>query len=184
MLMFSLLKAVPDSMSLVFVGDIDQLPSVGAGNVLRDMIDSAQFPVVRLTRIFRQAQSSRIITNAHRINQGQMPDLSNGRGVTSSLLSRRIRMPLPEGQNRLGKIHVAADGHAADKPAVSRLVDSVQRRRDLLLQRETAGIALPRAPRELDGPVPGKTAGLFFGDHTALRRFQRIFMSNCSINCK
>jgi exodeoxyribonuclease V alpha subunit len=80
MLMFSLLKAVPDSMSLVFVGDIDQLPSVGAGNVLRDMIDSAQFPVVRLTRIFRQAQSSRIITNAHRINRGQMPDLSNGRG--------------------------------------------------------------------------------------------------------
>ena len=80
MLMFSLLKAVPDSMSLVFVGDIDQLPSVGAGNVLRDMIDSAQFPVIRLTRIFRQAQSSRIITNAHRINRGQMPDLSNGRG--------------------------------------------------------------------------------------------------------
>ena len=79
MLMYHLLKAVPDSMILVFVGDVDQLPSVGAGNVLRDMIDSDCFPVVRLTRIFRQAQASRIIMNAHRINRGQMPDLSNGR---------------------------------------------------------------------------------------------------------
>ena len=79
MLMYHLLKAVPDSMSLILVGDVDQLPSVGAGNVLRDIIDSAQFPVVRLARIFRQAQKSRIIMNAHRINQGQMPDLSNGR---------------------------------------------------------------------------------------------------------
>ena len=79
MLMYNLLKAVPDAMTLVFVGDIDQLPSVGAGNVLRDMIDSECFPVVRLTRIFRQAQSSRIIMSAHRINGGKMPDLSNGR---------------------------------------------------------------------------------------------------------
>ena len=79
LLMHNLLKAIPDSMTLILVGDIDQLPSVGAGNVLRDMIDSRCFPVVRLTRIFRQAQTSRIITNAHRINRGQMPDLSNGR---------------------------------------------------------------------------------------------------------
>ena len=79
LLMHNLLKAIPDTMTLILVGDIDQLPSVGAGNVLRDMIDSRCFPVVRLTRIFRQAQTSRIITNAHRINRGQMPDLSNGR---------------------------------------------------------------------------------------------------------
>ena len=79
MLMYNLLKAVPDAMTLIFVGDIDQLPSVGAGNVLRDMIDSECFPVVRLTRIFRQAQTSRIIMSAHRINGGKMPDLSNGR---------------------------------------------------------------------------------------------------------
>ncbi|MBQ9493903.1 MAG: ATP-dependent RecD-like DNA helicase [Oscillibacter sp.] len=78
-LMYNLLKAVPDDMTLIFVGDIDQLPSVGAGNVLRDMIDSECFPVVRLTRIFRQAQSSRIIMSAHRINGGKMPDLSNGK---------------------------------------------------------------------------------------------------------
>ena len=77
-LMNSLLKAIPPQMRLILVGDIDQLPSVGAGNVLRDMIDSGRFPVTRLTRIFRQAHASRIITNAHRINRGQMPDLSNG----------------------------------------------------------------------------------------------------------
>jgi exodeoxyribonuclease V alpha subunit len=79
MLMYNLLKAVPDTMAVIFVGDVDQLPSVGAGNVLRDMIDSNCFPVVRLTRIFRQAQTSRIIMNAHRINAGKMPDISNGK---------------------------------------------------------------------------------------------------------
>ncbi len=79
MLMYSLLRAVPDSMTLILVGDVDQLPSVGAGNVLRDIIASDCFPVVRLTRIFRQARESRIILNAHRINAGQMPDLSNGK---------------------------------------------------------------------------------------------------------
>lgn len=79
LLFYNLLKAVPDTMTLILVGDIDQLPSVGAGNVLRDIIDAGCFPVVRLTRIFRQAQTSRIITNAHRINAGRMPDISNGR---------------------------------------------------------------------------------------------------------
>ena len=78
-LMNSLLKAVPSHMRLILVGDIDQLPSVGAGNVLRDIIDSGVVPVIRLTKIFRQAQTSRIITNAHKINQGIFPDISNGR---------------------------------------------------------------------------------------------------------
>ncbi len=80
-LMNSLLKAIPPAMRLIMVGDIDQLPSVGAGNVLRDIIDSGAFPVVRLTRIFRQAQTSRIIMNAHRINEGRMPDISNGKNT-------------------------------------------------------------------------------------------------------
>ncbi len=80
-LMNSLLKAIPPTMRLIMVGDIDQLPSVGAGNVLRDIIDSDVFPVVRLTRIFRQAQTSRIIMNAHRINEGKMPDISNGKNA-------------------------------------------------------------------------------------------------------
>ena len=79
LLMNNLLKAVPVGMRLVLVGDIDQLPSVGAGNVLRDVIDSQRIPVVRLVRIFRQAQKSRIVMNAHAINQGRVPDTSNGR---------------------------------------------------------------------------------------------------------
>jgi exodeoxyribonuclease V alpha subunit len=81
MLMYSLLRAVPDTMRVILVGDVDQLPSVGAGNVLRDIIESAVFPVITLTKIFRQAASSRIITNAHKINHGEYPDLSNGKGT-------------------------------------------------------------------------------------------------------
>ena len=79
MLMYNLLKALPQQMSLILVGDIDQLPSVGAGNVLRDIIDSGCVPVVRLTRIFRQAQGSRIIMNAHRINKGEGIDMRGGK---------------------------------------------------------------------------------------------------------
>lgn len=68
-----LLKAVPPGAHLLLVGDVDQLPSVGAGNVLRDVIDSGEVAVVRLQTIFRQSAGSYIITNAHRINQGQFP---------------------------------------------------------------------------------------------------------------
>lgn len=69
-----LLKAVPDRASLLIVGDVDQLPSVGPGAVLADMIESCRIPTVRLTEIFRQARASRIIVNAHRINHGQLPE--------------------------------------------------------------------------------------------------------------
>ncbi len=78
LLFYNLMKAIPSNMRLILVGDIDQLPSVGAGNVLRDIIDSQQISVVRLTRIFRQAQSSRIVMNAHAINAGQFPNIRNG----------------------------------------------------------------------------------------------------------
>ena len=81
MLMYNLMKAIPTNMRLVLVGDIDQLPSVGAGNVLRDIIDSERVPVIRLTRIFRQAQTSRIVMNAHAINNGSFPDISNGKNT-------------------------------------------------------------------------------------------------------
>jgi exodeoxyribonuclease V alpha subunit len=74
-LMHQLLRALPVSASLLMVGDADQLPSVGPGMVLRDIIESGVVPVVRLTEIFRQATHSKIITNAHRINQGLAPDL-------------------------------------------------------------------------------------------------------------
>lgn len=73
-LMNSLLKAIPDGMRLVLVGDVDQLPSVGCGCVLKDIIQSECIPTVRLKTIFRQAQDSGIIMNAHRINAGQEPD--------------------------------------------------------------------------------------------------------------
>ncbi|GAB6056948.1 SF1B family DNA helicase RecD2 [Desulfonatronum parangueonense] len=74
-LMYHLIQAVPLGCAVVLVGDIDQLPSVGAGNVLRDIIVSGVVPVVTLNEIFRQALDSSIIINAHKINAGQMPDL-------------------------------------------------------------------------------------------------------------
>ena len=74
-LMYSFLKALPDNCRLILVGDVDQLPSVGPGNVLNDLINSEKIPTTRLTEIFRQAANSQIITNAHRINQGLFPDL-------------------------------------------------------------------------------------------------------------
>ena len=75
-LAYNLLKALQPGTHLLLVGDVDQLPSVGAGDVLRDIIASGQAPVTRLSAIFRQAAGSQIITNAHRINQGQMPVFS------------------------------------------------------------------------------------------------------------
>ena len=80
LLMRSLLRALPDSAALLIVGDVDQLPSVGPGQVLADIINSDAVPVVRLTEVFRQAAQSRIITNAHRINEGRMPELSAEEG--------------------------------------------------------------------------------------------------------
>jgi exodeoxyribonuclease V alpha subunit len=80
MLMQALMKAIPDNAALLIVGDIDQLPSVGPGQVLADVISSGAVPVVRLTEVFRQAAQSRIITSAHRINQGSIPDLSRPEG--------------------------------------------------------------------------------------------------------
>lgn len=80
LLMYHLLKAVPDTAVLILVGDVDQLPSVGPGNVFRDIILSGRLPVVKLTRIFRQAAESLIITNAHRINEGEFPQIPEGEG--------------------------------------------------------------------------------------------------------
>jgi exodeoxyribonuclease V alpha subunit len=75
LLMHHLLKAIPSHAHLILVGDVDQLPSVGPGNVLRDIIKSGRFTVVTLTEIFRQAQESMIVVNAHKVNQGQFPVL-------------------------------------------------------------------------------------------------------------
>ncbi len=76
-LMSHFLKAVPDSAVLIMVGDINQLPSVGAGNVLKDLINSGRIPCIELNEIFRQSEGSAIIINAHKINNGFMPEMSN-----------------------------------------------------------------------------------------------------------
>lgn len=76
-LMNSLMKAIPLRMKLIMVGDVDQLPSIGCGTVLKDIIDSGKIPVAKLTKIYRQGNESKIILNAHAINDGKMPDLSN-----------------------------------------------------------------------------------------------------------
>ena len=80
LLMRALLAAVPDGAALLIVGDVDQLPSVGPGQVLADIIASGAVPVVRLTEVFRQAARSRIVTTAHGINRGAIPDLSRPEG--------------------------------------------------------------------------------------------------------
>ena len=79
-IMRALLRALPDQAALLLVGDVDQLPSVGPGQVLADIIASGAAPVVRLTEVFRRAAESRIIVNAHRINQGFMPELAPADG--------------------------------------------------------------------------------------------------------
>ena len=75
LLMHALLRALARNSALILVGDVDQLPSVGPGNALRDLIESGLVPVVRLTEVFRQAAASKIITSAHLIRQGRMPEL-------------------------------------------------------------------------------------------------------------
>ena len=79
-LMYHLVKAIPSNARLILIGDIDQLPSVGPGNVLKDLIHSTTLPVSRLRHIFRQGKNSRIVTNAHRINAGYFPDISPQKG--------------------------------------------------------------------------------------------------------
>lgn len=76
-LMHALLKAILVGTRVIFVGDVNQLPSVGAGNVLKDMIASERFPVIKLTRIFRQSEESKIVLNAHKINAGEEISLDN-----------------------------------------------------------------------------------------------------------
>lgn len=91
----SLLKAIPPDAQLLLVGDIDQLPSVGPGNVLRDVIASEHIPVVQLTQVFRQAAQSAIVSNAHRINSGQYP-LSESISLTPKSDCLWLNAPEPQ----------------------------------------------------------------------------------------
>jgi len=86
-LMQALLRAVPPHSAVILVGDVDQLPSVGPGQVLADVIGSGAVPVVRLTEVFRQASESRIIVNAHRINRGEMPETTGGGDASDFYIS-------------------------------------------------------------------------------------------------
>ena len=95
MLMDSLLAALPRGARLIMVGDADQLPSVGAGNVLRDIIDSGSVTCIKLTEIFRQARESMIVVNAHRINHGEMP-LINDADNDFFLVRRDDPISIPE----------------------------------------------------------------------------------------
>ena len=119
-LMRAVLRALPEGSALLLVGDVDQLPSVGPGQVLADIIESSAVPVVRLTEVFRQAAESRIITNAHRINHGQMPDLATAEagdfyfvdaaeaeeGVRKLLAIVRERIPKRFGLDQIRDIQV------------------------------------------------------------------------------
>jgi len=87
-LAYALLKALPSATHLILLGDIDQLPSVGAGNFLNDCIGSGQIPTIRLTEIFRQARDSMIIVNAHRINQGEFPHMTPSGEITDFMFIR------------------------------------------------------------------------------------------------
>jgi exodeoxyribonuclease V alpha subunit len=106
LLMYHFLKAVPQKATLILVGDIDQLPSVGPGNVLKDIIGSAIVPVVRLNEIFRQSERSMIIVNAHRVNRGEMPGGESGPEHINDFYFSAIEEP----EEVLGKIvHLCKD---------------------------------------------------------------------------
>jgi exodeoxyribonuclease V alpha subunit len=88
-LMSALTRALPTNANFILVGDVDQLPSVGPGSVLGDIIASGVVPVVRLTEVFRQAANSHIITNAHRINRGLFPDTTDSADITDFYFIQR-----------------------------------------------------------------------------------------------
>ena len=120
-LMHALLKAVVEGQRLILIGDADQLPSVGAGNVLKDIIRSGRIPVVRLVQIFRQASKSAIVMNAHRINKGEYP-ISNEKGTDFFFMKRSVqeevkdtiiqlittRLPKYQGFNSIKDIQILA----------------------------------------------------------------------------
>ena len=144
-LMHALVKAVPDKAALLIVGDIDQLPSVGPGQVLADIIASGAVPVVRLTEVFRQAAQSRIITSAHRINQGCMPDLASParRAISTSCKPTTRKTAVP----RIIELVENADPQALRPRSHPRhpgsLPDEPGRRRRALPQHRAAGGTQP-----------------------------------------
>lgn len=102
-LMFHLITAVNDNTTVVFVGDVDQLPSVGPGSVLKDLIASGKIPCIILTKIFRQAEKSDIVLNAHRINKGEMPALNYIKNTDFIFLEENNNSKIPQKILQLAK---------------------------------------------------------------------------------
>ena len=113
-LMASLLDAVPQGMRVVLVGDVDQLPSVGPGSVLRDAIDSGMVPTVRLRKIFRQAQNSDIVMNAHAINEGKLPHMQNRKGTDFWMVKRDSQEEISATIDYLVSTHLPKMGFRRD----------------------------------------------------------------------
>ena len=155
-LMNALLRALPSSARLILVGDADQLPSVGAGNVLRDIIGSGAVPVTHLTEIFRQAQESDIVMNAHRINRGESPwlktrkdgdfffieepDPAKGLEIIRDLCSRRL--PARYGLDPVADIQVLSPMYRGE-------IGVDQLNRELQQTLNPAGATLKQGDREL-----------------------------------
>ena len=137
-LMCALLRAIKPGARLVIIGDSDQLPSVGAGNVLRDILESNRFATVRLCEIFRQAQESLIVTNAHAINQGQMPNMAvknNDFFFLSRTSDREIALTIADlCKNRLPKTYGEVARQGIQVIAPSRKGESGTEQLNLLLQ--------------------------------------------------
>ena len=147
-LMHALLRAMPPGAGLLLVGDVDQLPSVGPGLVLRHLIDSGAVPTARLTEIFRQAAESRIITNAHRINAGEMPDLQPPETGETRFLFHRTRGTRTHRRHAggtRGRAHPAEMGFRSRARHPGALSHEPRPRRRAALERPAAGNAQPDA---------------------------------------
>ena len=150
-LMNNLLKAVSAKTILILVGDVDQLPSVGAGNILRDMIGSEIIPVTNLSKIFRQAEKSQIIVTAHRINKGLFPDITSGRDSDFFFIEEedneqippmildlcKRRLPKKYGFNHVKDIQVLTPMYRGDTGAnnLNNLLQEELNQNDIVFQR-------------------------------------------------
>lgn len=189
-LIYSLLKAVKPGAKLIFSGDSDQLPSVGPGNVLKDIIDSGLVPVIRLERIFRQAQESLIVMNAHKINKGEMPNIGihdkdffflqrhSGEIVSATIIDLyRNRLPRSYGINPLTSIQVLSPSKksAAGSVSLNSELQKALNPPDMLKQEYTYGKIIFRTGDKVmqiknnydiiwTRPTGEKGTGIFNGD--------------------
>ncbi len=186
-LMHALLRAIPDTARLILIGDVDQLPSVGPGAVMGDIIASGVVPVVRLTKIYRQAGASLIIANAHRINAGQWPQIENGHEgdfffleeeipeKAAELVEDLVARRLPQGKGfdpHQGQIQVLTPMYRGDTGAIA-LNQRLQAR---LTPGRAAHVVGDRELREGDRVLQVRNnydKGVFNGDLGRLSRLEK-----------